>query len=68
MKRAETDARLVALLNAAIPEFELVIGRLQKDRFLSPYDSEVMQEAKRLLEEAAGRLLVRIGESKGDRA
>ncbi len=58
--RAESDHRLVALLNSAIPEVELVLGRLEKDRFLSPYESQVMQEAKRLLEEAAGRLLVRV--------
>ena len=63
VKRAEADARLVALLNATIPEFELVVGRLQKDRFLSAYDSKVVEEAKRLLEEAAGRLLIRVNQS-----
>ena len=61
--RADADARLIALLNAALPELELVIGRLQKDHVLSLHDALVMGEAKRLLEEAAGRLLVRVNNS-----
>ena len=59
MNRAEADLNLVRLINAALPELELTIGRLHNDNLLTPWDSKVMIEAKSLLEEAAGRLLLR---------
>lgn len=64
MSRAESDLALVKLINATLPEFLLLIGRLHHDRFLTPSDSATMIEAKRLLEEAAGRLMLRANGAK----
>ena len=59
MTRAEADLQLVRLINSALPELSLAIGRLHNDNLLTPADSELMIEAQRLLQEAAGRLLLR---------
>lgn len=59
MTRADSDLSLVRLINSALPELALLMGRLHHDHFLTPSDSELLIEAKRLLEEAAGRLLLR---------
>ena len=59
MKRAAADHALVVLVNSVLPEYELLMGRLRKDGFVSKVDEATLQEVKRLLEDAAGRLLVR---------
>lgn len=58
-RRAEADRELVKLLNAAIPELTLAIGRLRNDGALTSADCELLDETKRLMQEAAGRLLLR---------
>lgn len=60
MTRASADLDLACLLNAVVPEFHLLMARLHHDHFLTPSDSELMVETKRLLEEAAGRLMLRV--------
>ena len=59
MKRTAADHALVVLVNSVLPEYELLMGRLRKDGFVSKVDEATLQEVKRLLEEAAGRLVLR---------
>lgn len=59
MSRAAAELELVRLLNSCLPEYALLMGRLHNDRFLTPADSATMIEAKRLMEEASARLLLR---------
>ena len=53
------DLTLARLINSCLPEYELAIGRLHNDNMLTPSDSETLREAKKLLEEASGRLTLR---------
>ena len=64
MSRADADLSLVKLINSILPEFHLLMGRLHHDHFLTPSDSELMRETKKVLEDAAGRLMVRVEQSK----
>ena len=59
MTRHEADRQVIRLINAATPELELLMIRLRNDGFVSKVDEATLQEVKRLLEEAAGRLMLR---------
>ena len=62
MTRAEADDAVIRLINSVLPEYDLVVGRLRRDNLLGKSDRALLVEAKRLLEEAAGRLMLRDAE------
>ena len=59
MTRVNFDMELARAINATIPEFAGLIGRLRRDQFLSNNDYRVIMEARELLKDAAGRLTLR---------
>ena len=60
--RVATDLALATAIQTLLPEYALLMGRLHHDRFLTPSDSELMRETQRVLEDAAGRLMLRMPE------
>lgn len=58
-RRDNADIELCKMINAAMTEFHMLLSRIKRGSFPTDMDIELMEEAKRLLEEASGRLVLR---------
>ncbi len=64
-RRDNADLDLSKQINRALYDFRGIVTRLKRGGFPSDADIELIEDAGRLLEEASGRLMLRLPEDAG---